>query len=141
MEAYVKSNIENGIGTIEFFHPQSNSMPSSQLKNLVEEINNLGKNDNCAPSKRAKPRFPPKTPFSRGNRRTVRPPYATFVTQKGKRANKAHALPPVAFAPTFSFSFSPPKEEKYVAFLFYEQSTDQSFLGGTRKYTLCRGAA
>lgn len=47
MEAYVKSNIEKGIGTIEFFHPQSNSMPSSQLKNLVEEINNLGKNDNA----------------------------------------------------------------------------------------------
>lgn len=45
MEAYVKSNIENGIGTIEFFHPQSNSMPSSQLRNLVEEINNLSKND------------------------------------------------------------------------------------------------
>lgn len=44
MEAYVKSNIENGIGTIEFFHPQSNSMPSSQLKNLVEEINNLSHN-------------------------------------------------------------------------------------------------
>ena len=47
MNAYVKSTIENGIGTIEFFHPQSNSMPSSQLKNLVEEINNLGKNDNA----------------------------------------------------------------------------------------------
>ena len=45
MEAYVKSNIQNGIGTIEFFHPQSNSMPSSQLRNLVEEINNLSKND------------------------------------------------------------------------------------------------
>ncbi|HBR11576.1 MAG TPA: enoyl-CoA hydratase [Chryseobacterium sp.] len=45
MEAYVKSTIENGIGTIEFFHPQSNSMPSSQLKNLVKEINNLSKND------------------------------------------------------------------------------------------------
>ncbi len=47
MQAYVKSTIENGIGTIEFFHPQSNSMPSSQLKNLVEEINNLGKNDDA----------------------------------------------------------------------------------------------
>ncbi|MBP6576850.1 MAG: enoyl-CoA hydratase/isomerase family protein [Chryseobacterium sp.] len=45
MNAYVTSTIENGIGTIEFFHPQSNSMPSSQLKNLVEEINNLGKNE------------------------------------------------------------------------------------------------
>lgn len=47
MNAYVKSTIENGIGTIEFFHPQSNSMPSSQLKNLVEEINNLGKNNSA----------------------------------------------------------------------------------------------
>jgi methylglutaconyl-CoA hydratase len=45
MEAYVTSTIQNGIGTIEFFHPQSNSMPSSQLKNLVEEINDLSKND------------------------------------------------------------------------------------------------
>lgn len=45
MEAYVTSTILNGIGTIEFFHPQSNSMPSSQLKNLVEEINNLSQND------------------------------------------------------------------------------------------------
>src|SRR6218665_37421 len=44
MEAYVKSTIQYGIGTIEFFHPQSNSMPSSQLKNLVEEINSLSKN-------------------------------------------------------------------------------------------------
>jgi methylglutaconyl-CoA hydratase len=45
MEAYVKSNIENGIGTIEFFHPQSNSMPGSQLRNLTNEIENLGKNN------------------------------------------------------------------------------------------------
>lgn len=44
MNSYVKSTIENGIGVIEFFHPQSNSMPSSQLKNLVEEIEKLGKN-------------------------------------------------------------------------------------------------
>lgn len=43
MEAYVKSHIENGIGTIEFFHPQSNSMPGSQLRSLAEEIDNLGK--------------------------------------------------------------------------------------------------
>ena len=47
MEAYVKSTIENGIGTIEFFHPQSNSMPSSQLKNLVEEINKIGQNEDA----------------------------------------------------------------------------------------------
>ena len=44
MNAYVTSTIENGIGTIEFFHPQSNSMPSSQLKNLIEEIEKLGQN-------------------------------------------------------------------------------------------------
>lgn len=44
MEAYVTSTIENGIGTIEFFHPQSNSMPGSQLKNLANEIDALGKN-------------------------------------------------------------------------------------------------
>lgn len=44
MEAYVISAIENGIGTIEFFHPQSNAMPGSQLKNLTNEINELGKN-------------------------------------------------------------------------------------------------
>ena len=47
MEAYVKSTIENGIGTIEFFHPQSNSMPSSQLKNLIEEIEKLGQNNDA----------------------------------------------------------------------------------------------
>ncbi|RRQ47093.1 enoyl-CoA hydratase/isomerase family protein [Chryseobacterium sp. SC28] len=47
MEAYVKSTIENGIGAIEFFHPQSNSMPSAQLKNLVEEIEKIGKNDDA----------------------------------------------------------------------------------------------
>lgn len=45
MEAYVKSTVKNGIGTIEFFHPQSNSMPSSQLKNLVDAIDDFGRND------------------------------------------------------------------------------------------------
>lgn len=42
MEAYVKSDIENGIGTIEFFHPQSNSMPGKQLKKLADKIDELG---------------------------------------------------------------------------------------------------
>lgn len=46
MDAYVKSEIENGIGTIEFFHPQSNSMPGSQLRNLAKEIKKLGNDDN-----------------------------------------------------------------------------------------------
>jgi methylglutaconyl-CoA hydratase len=46
-EAYVKSQISTGgIGTITFFHPQSNSMPGSQLRNLAAEITKLGKDDN-----------------------------------------------------------------------------------------------
>lgn len=47
MEAFVKSEIKNGIGTITFFHPQSNSMPSLQLRNLAAEIEKLGKDDNA----------------------------------------------------------------------------------------------
>lgn len=47
MEAYVKSEIKNGIGTITFFHPQSNSMPGEQLRNLAAEVEKLGK-DNSA---------------------------------------------------------------------------------------------
>lgn len=42
MEAYVKSTIDNKIGTIEFFHPQSNSMPGEQLRKLAVEITDLG---------------------------------------------------------------------------------------------------
>lgn len=42
-DAFVKSEIHNGIGTISFFHPQSNSMPGQQLRNLAAEIEKLGK--------------------------------------------------------------------------------------------------
>ncbi|MBS7334396.1 MAG: enoyl-CoA hydratase/isomerase family protein [Weeksellaceae bacterium] len=45
MEAYVKSEIQNGIGTIEFYHYQSNSMPGSQLRNLAAEIEKLGNDE------------------------------------------------------------------------------------------------
>ncbi|MES2679784.1 MAG: enoyl-CoA hydratase/isomerase family protein [Bacteroidota bacterium] len=45
MEAFVTSEIKNGIGTITFFHPQSNSMPGTQLRNLATEIEKLGKDD------------------------------------------------------------------------------------------------
>ena len=45
MEAFVKSEIQNGIGTITFFHPQSNSMPGTQLRNLAAEVEKLGKDD------------------------------------------------------------------------------------------------
>jgi methylglutaconyl-CoA hydratase len=45
MEGTIKSTVENGIGTITFFHPQSNSMPGVQLRNLAAEIEKLGKDD------------------------------------------------------------------------------------------------
>ena len=47
MEGTITSTIENGIGTITFFHPQSNSMPGTQLRNLAAEIEKLGKDDNA----------------------------------------------------------------------------------------------
>jgi methylglutaconyl-CoA hydratase len=41
-EAYVKSHIEHGINTIEFFHPQSNSLPGKILEELAREIHFAG---------------------------------------------------------------------------------------------------
>ena len=46
MEPFVKTEITNGIGTVTFFHPQSNSMPGIQLRNLAIEIEKLGKDAN-----------------------------------------------------------------------------------------------
>jgi methylglutaconyl-CoA hydratase len=46
MEGTIKSTIENSVGTITFFHPQSNSMPGAQLRNLATEIEKLGNDDN-----------------------------------------------------------------------------------------------
>lgn len=40
--AYVKSHIEHGINTIEFYHPQSNSLPGRILKELAHEIHFAG---------------------------------------------------------------------------------------------------
>ncbi|MAW21526.1 MAG: enoyl-CoA hydratase [Flavobacteriales bacterium] len=45
MEEYVKLNSENGIGTIEFFHPQSNSLPNHILEKLANTITDAGKDD------------------------------------------------------------------------------------------------
>jgi len=45
MEAYVKLDVENGIGTIEFFHTQSNSLPSNILDELSSTITKAGKDD------------------------------------------------------------------------------------------------
>ena len=40
----VKFSIENGIGTIEFFHPLSNSLPGKILNKLADTITQLGAN-------------------------------------------------------------------------------------------------
>lgn len=47
MDAYVKSTITEGIGTITFFHPQSNSLPGEILRKLASEIEVMGKNDDA----------------------------------------------------------------------------------------------
>ncbi len=45
MDAYVKHNIENNIATIEFFHPEQNSLPGNILAQLAETITNMGNHD------------------------------------------------------------------------------------------------
>jgi len=44
-QPYVTQQIENGIATIEFFHPAHNSLPGDILAKLVENINEAGAND------------------------------------------------------------------------------------------------
>lgn len=41
----IKTAIDNGIGTISFHHPKSNSLPSKVLKELAETITQFGKDD------------------------------------------------------------------------------------------------
>ena len=41
----VTRNIENGIATIEFFHPLSNSLPGKLLAEVAETITEMGNND------------------------------------------------------------------------------------------------
>ena len=38
MNPYVNLSVENGVSTIEFFHPQSNALPGDLLKQLTESI-------------------------------------------------------------------------------------------------------
>ena len=45
MDAYVKSHTEHGITTIEFYHPQSNSLPGKILDELAQEIHYAGTHD------------------------------------------------------------------------------------------------
>ena len=45
MKEFVKLNTKNGIGTIEFFHPQSNALPANILLQLASTITNAGKDE------------------------------------------------------------------------------------------------
>lgn len=45
MDAYVKSEFHKGITTIEFFHPQSNSLPAKLLEELAQKIHGAGNDD------------------------------------------------------------------------------------------------
>ena len=45
INGYVNLEIENGICTIEFYHPKSNSLPSHLLGQLAETIAEAGEND------------------------------------------------------------------------------------------------
>ncbi|MFM9027008.1 MAG: enoyl-CoA hydratase/isomerase family protein, partial [Bacteroidota bacterium] len=45
MEGRVNSQISDNIATIEFFHPQSNSLPGAVLRSLAEAIETAGSND------------------------------------------------------------------------------------------------
>ena len=44
-EGYVRSEIEHGIATIEFYHPSSNSLPGAILTDLAKTINDIGIDD------------------------------------------------------------------------------------------------
>jgi methylglutaconyl-CoA hydratase len=46
MQGHILSSLNNGIASITFFHPQSNSMPGSLLRKLAEEITKAGNNAN-----------------------------------------------------------------------------------------------
>jgi len=43
-DGHVKSEIANGIATISFYHPKSNSLPGSLLRKLADEVTAAGKN-------------------------------------------------------------------------------------------------
>jgi methylglutaconyl-CoA hydratase len=45
MNPYVNINIENQVGTIEFFHPAHNSLPGDLLSKLAQTITNAGENN------------------------------------------------------------------------------------------------
>ena len=46
MKEFVKLTVDNAIGTIEFFHPQSNALPGNILKELAHTIETAGQDNN-----------------------------------------------------------------------------------------------
>jgi methylglutaconyl-CoA hydratase len=42
---YVKVEVKNGVGQLEFFHPKSNSLPAALLKEITEGLNTLSENN------------------------------------------------------------------------------------------------
>lgn len=46
MSGHIKSTILNGINTIRFYHPQSNSLPGELLRQLAQEIKKAGNDIN-----------------------------------------------------------------------------------------------
>jgi len=40
----ITANIQNNIGTIEFYHPKGNSLPGNMLRQLAETITEIGRN-------------------------------------------------------------------------------------------------
>lgn len=44
-DGYVKVETHNGVTTIEFFHPQSNSLPGKMLTDLEQEIHSAGNDE------------------------------------------------------------------------------------------------
>jgi methylglutaconyl-CoA hydratase len=45
MQGYIKSEVLDGLASIEFYHPLSNSLPSRLLSQLAEAITRAGEND------------------------------------------------------------------------------------------------
>ena len=45
MKEYVKLDVKNNIGTIEFYHPQSNALPRNILRELANTIQNAGEDN------------------------------------------------------------------------------------------------
>lgn len=47
-DAYVKTEVHKGIATVEFFHPQSNSLPAKVLTEIAHAITHAGVDPNIA---------------------------------------------------------------------------------------------